>query len=146
MAQTKQIIALYRSPQYLGCVALLYAVLSVWLFKLPLPESMLLPMGVLFAGSFFIWANAWWAGHVQALAIEGRKLEVFVGSRQSDEDGWVELKLDKVYVLSLVVRVVGHLPSGKRLVLSLFSDSLAPAANARFRRWAIEQQSQSNKP
>ena len=145
MAQTKQIIALYRSPQYLGCVALLYAIVSVWLFKLPLPDGALLVGGLAFAASFFIWANSWWSAHVHALAINGDKLEVCLPDRKANGEAWVELKLDKVYVLSWVVRVVGRLPSGKKLVLSLFSDSLAPAANARFRRWAIEQQSQSNK-
>lgn len=141
MDQTKQVIALYRSSQHLACMAFIYAILAVWMVQLGLEGSLFVAAAIALAGSFFMWGYHWWQGHVQALAIEDDKLEVYLPAiSASQQGGWVKVKLDKIYVFSLVVRVVGQLPSGKRLVISLFGDSLAPAANARFRRWAIERQ------
>jgi len=139
MAQTKHIFALYRSPQYLAVLAMIHMIAGVCIQQLSLPVAWSLTLIAVIVMHFAFLGVQWWVRHIQAMAISGDKLEVCMPQVVAANDqGWVELHLERIQVFSLMVRVVGKLPSGQRLVLSLFNDSLAPAANARFRRWAID--------
>jgi len=118
---------------------MVHMVVGVCIQQLALPVLWSTALVTIVIMHFAFLGVQWWVRHIHAMAISGDRLEVCMPQiAEGVDQGWVELHLERIQVFSLMVRVVGKLPSGQRLVLSLFNDSLAPAANARFRRWAID--------